>query len=103
MTGGRTDPQQQMRGLQNTQLTQLEHLIAQQRKAHQRMRHVLREAEKVRVISLNEQPINSLYWCKHTECNIIMTSPPKGSHIVFMVILKFFELIGNFCYVGILL
>lgn len=42
-----SDPQHQMRGLQDTQLTQLEHLITQQRKAHQRMRHVLREAEKV--------------------------------------------------------
>uniref|UniRef100_A0A6A7G3X3 CTTNBP2 N-terminal-like protein n=1 Tax=Hirondellea gigas TaxID=1518452 RepID=A0A6A7G3X3_9CRUS len=38
--------QQQMKCLQDTQLTQLEHLITQQRKAHQRMRHVLREAEK---------------------------------------------------------
>ena len=45
---GGGDPQLQMRGLQDTQLTQLEHLITQQRKAHQRMRHVLREAEKVR-------------------------------------------------------
>ncbi|XP_018021621.1 CTTNBP2 N-terminal-like protein isoform X2 [Hyalella azteca] len=35
-----------MRSLQDTQLSQLEHLISQQRKAHQRMRHVLREAEK---------------------------------------------------------
>lgn len=38
----------ELRALEETQLAQLEHLIAQQRKAHQRMRHVLREAEKVR-------------------------------------------------------
>ena len=37
----------ELRALQETQLSQLEHLIAQQRKAHQRIRHVLREAEKV--------------------------------------------------------
>lgn len=37
----------ELRALEETQLNQLEHLIAQQRKAHQRMRHVLREAEKV--------------------------------------------------------
>ncbi|XP_050725790.1 cortactin-binding protein 2-like isoform X4 [Eriocheir sinensis] len=36
----------ELRALEETQLAQLEHLIAQQRKAHQRMRHVLREAEK---------------------------------------------------------
>ncbi|XP_066938725.1 cortactin-binding protein 2-like isoform X2 [Macrobrachium rosenbergii] len=36
----------ELRALEETQLSQLEHLIAQQRKAHQRMRHVLREAEK---------------------------------------------------------
>ena len=33
---------------------------------------------------------------------VFMTSPPKGSHIVFMVSLKFFDLNGNFCYVGVL-
>lgn len=37
----------ELRALEETQLAQLEHLITQQRKAHQRMRHVLREAEKV--------------------------------------------------------
>lgn len=36
----------ELRALEETQLAQLEHLITQQRKAHQRMRHVLREAEK---------------------------------------------------------
>ncbi|XP_063585387.1 CTTNBP2 N-terminal-like protein [Penaeus indicus] len=36
----------ELRAIEETQLAQLEHLIAQQRKAHQRMRHVLREAEK---------------------------------------------------------
>jgi len=36
----------ELRQVEETQLAQLEHLIAQQRKAHQRMRHVLREAEK---------------------------------------------------------
>ncbi|KAF2356841.1 Cortactin-binding protein-2 N-terminal [Trinorchestia longiramus] len=43
---GEDASQQHMRVLQDTQLSQLEHLISQQRKAHQRMRHVLREAEK---------------------------------------------------------
>ena len=43
----KTGEQQHLRSIQDTQLMQLEHLIAQQRKAHSRMRHVLREAEKV--------------------------------------------------------
>lgn len=50
--------QQQIKGLQDTQLSQLEHLIAQQRKAHQRMRHVLREAEKVNCLKAFRKSVN---------------------------------------------
>ena len=52
VTGSGTVTEAELRALQETQLSQLEHLIAQQRKAHQRIRHVLREAEKVRLIIL---------------------------------------------------
>lgn len=37
----------ELRSIEETQLQQLENLITQQRKAHQRMRQILREAEKV--------------------------------------------------------